>query len=69
VLFGSTLFGILGALLAIPAAATIQITVREYRMYRKLVRMEAIEEGKEPPEPPPSIIAPTPSPTPPPAAA
>jgi predicted PurR-regulated permease PerM len=68
VLFGSTLFGILGALLAIPAAATIQITVREYGMYRKLVRMEAIEEGKEPPEPPPTILAPTPTPTPPPAA-
>jgi predicted PurR-regulated permease PerM len=67
VLFGSTLFGILGALLAIPAAATIQITVREYLMYRKLVRMEAIEDGKEPPDPPPTILAPTP--TPPPAAA
>ncbi len=31
VLFGSALFGVLGALLAIPVAAAIQITYREYR--------------------------------------
>ena len=31
VLFGSALFGVLGALLAIPVAAAIQITLREYR--------------------------------------
>ena len=30
VLFGSTLFGVVGAILAIPTAATIQIVVREY---------------------------------------
>ena len=35
VLFGSTLFGILGAVLAIPAAATLQIIWREYRDYRR----------------------------------
>ena len=35
VLFGSTLFGILGAVLAIPAAASIQICWREYRDYRR----------------------------------
>ena len=34
VLFGSTLFGVLGALLAIPVAAAIQITVREYAAFR-----------------------------------
>jgi predicted PurR-regulated permease PerM len=45
VLFGSTLFGILGALLAIPAAATLQIAYREFRNYRRMVRMEAIETG------------------------
>jgi predicted PurR-regulated permease PerM len=60
VLFGSTLFGILGALLAIPAAATIQISAREYRAYRRAVRMDAIEDGREPPEPPPAIIDPKP---------
>ena len=35
VLFGSTLFGVLGAVLAIPAAATLQIIWREYRDYRR----------------------------------
>jgi predicted PurR-regulated permease PerM len=35
VLFGTTLFGILGAVLAIPAAATLQIVWREYRDYRR----------------------------------
>jgi predicted PurR-regulated permease PerM len=35
VLFGSTLFGVLGAILAIPTAATIQIVVREYVAYRR----------------------------------
>jgi predicted PurR-regulated permease PerM len=38
VLFGSTLFGILGALLAIPVAATLQITLREYLEYRREIR-------------------------------
>src|SRR3954454_688333 len=37
VLFGSTLFGVLGALLAIPIAATIQICFREYRTYRRAI--------------------------------
>jgi predicted PurR-regulated permease PerM len=32
VLFGSTLFGVLGALVAIPVAAAIQITIREYQL-------------------------------------
>jgi predicted PurR-regulated permease PerM len=51
VLFGSTLFGVFGALLAIPAAATIQIAVFEYIYYRR-ARLE--EEGEEqPPGPPP----------------
>jgi predicted PurR-regulated permease PerM len=34
VLFGSTLFGIVGALLAVPVAASIQIAIREYMRYR-----------------------------------
>ncbi len=34
VLFGSTLFGVVGAILAIPAAASLQIAYREYRDYR-----------------------------------
>jgi predicted PurR-regulated permease PerM len=35
VLFGSTLFGVLGALLAIPVAAAIQISIIEYNRMRK----------------------------------
>jgi predicted PurR-regulated permease PerM len=34
VLFGSTLFGVLGAIIAIPAAASIQIAAREFLEYR-----------------------------------
>jgi predicted PurR-regulated permease PerM len=50
VLFGSALFGVLGALLAIPVAAAIQITYREYR-----------REVKKAP-PPVAIPGPGPSP-------
>ena len=35
VLFGSALLGVLGALLAIPVAAALQITYREYRALRR----------------------------------
>jgi predicted PurR-regulated permease PerM len=38
VLFGSTLFGILGALLAIPVAASLQIVLREYGALRREIR-------------------------------
>ena len=38
VLCGSTLFGVLGALLAIPIAASLQITLREYLEYRRAQR-------------------------------
>jgi len=41
VLFGATLFGIIGALLAIPAAAAIQIGVREWVAYRREIAGEA----------------------------
>ncbi len=41
VLFGSTLFGVLGALLAIPVAASIQITIREYRALRRVNPVDA----------------------------
>jgi predicted PurR-regulated permease PerM len=52
VLFGSTLFGVFGALLAIPAAATIQIAIYEYTLYRRS-RLEADPDEEPPPEPPP----------------
>ena len=50
VLFGSTLFGVLGALLAIPVAAAIQITIREYVTLRRLaiVPGAATKPGPEP---------------------
>jgi predicted PurR-regulated permease PerM len=51
VLFGSTLFGILGALLAIPAAASIQIAVQEYREYRREVLAAEEEAGGPTPAP------------------
>jgi predicted PurR-regulated permease PerM len=35
-LIGRTLLGILGALLALPAAATIRIALHEYLDYRRL---------------------------------
>jgi predicted PurR-regulated permease PerM len=50
VLFGSTLFGVLGALLAIPFAAAVQICIRELRVYRRALLAE--ELGIEPPDRP-----------------
>jgi predicted PurR-regulated permease PerM len=49
VLFGSTLLGILGAIVAIPLAACIQILVREWWDWRSEVRMAAIAGGEPPP--------------------
>ena len=49
VLFGSTLFGVFGALLAIPAAATLQIAIYEYSLYR---RQRLRDEDEEPPPDP-----------------
>ena len=43
VLFGSTLFGILGALLAIPVAAAIQISIIEYNAFRKPESIGAVQ--------------------------
>jgi predicted PurR-regulated permease PerM len=50
VLFGVTLFGILGALLAIPAAAAIQIAVREWWAYRRDIAAEPAP-GQAPAQP------------------
>jgi predicted PurR-regulated permease PerM len=51
VLFGSTLLGVLGALVAIPVAASIQILVREYVDLRTM--SIKTPESPPPPEPPP----------------
>ncbi len=40
VLFGGSLFGIIGALLAIPVAATIQISIQEWWRYRLAAQAE-----------------------------
>src|SRR3954447_3127246 len=50
VLIGGSLLGVLGALLAIPVAATVQIVVKEWWQYRR--------ERLLPEDVPPSVIAP-----------
>ena len=60
VLFGSTLFGVLGAILAVPFAASIQIAVAEYLEYRREVAAAEQEAGGPTPAPPPE--GPTPAP-------
>jgi predicted PurR-regulated permease PerM len=51
VLFGSTLLGVLGALVAIPVAASIQIAIREWWDWRHEVAREDLIAPKPPPEP------------------
>ena len=60
VLFGATLLGVLGALVAIPVAASIQILVREW------VDLRTLTIKPEPPEPPPAPPPPSPPPATPP---
>ena len=48
VLFGATLLGVLGALVAIPIAASIQILLREY------VDLRTMSRSRPHAEPPPS---------------
>jgi predicted PurR-regulated permease PerM len=55
VLFGATLFGIIGAIVAIPVAASIQITVREYwrlRRYEPADNVPGTDESEPPPASP-----------------
>ncbi len=49
VLFGSSLFGIAGALLAIPVAASLQVGLREYLVYRRGQRVAAVVDPDAPP--------------------
>jgi predicted PurR-regulated permease PerM len=51
VLFGSTLFGVLGAILAIPTAASLQIAIHEYREYRRETLAAEQEAGGPTPAP------------------
>ena len=65
VLFGATLFGVLGAVLAIPVAAALQIVWREYRDYRREALTQPIDSGEPPPPP---LVTPGAEPPPTPAA-
>ncbi|HYN51410.1 MAG TPA: AI-2E family transporter [Thermoleophilaceae bacterium] len=56
VLFGASLLGVLGALVAIPVAASIQILIREY------VDVRTLTIKPEPHDPPPAPPPPTPPP-------
>jgi predicted PurR-regulated permease PerM len=51
VLFGSSLFGVLGAILAIPTAASIQIGMHEWAEYRREVEAAEAEAGGPTPAP------------------
>jgi predicted PurR-regulated permease PerM len=63
VLFGSTLLGVFGAIVAIPIAASIQIIVREWWDWRQEVRQAALIDPDKPPPPgPPGIAPPAPPP-------
>ena len=53
VLFGSALLGVVGALVAVPVAASLQIAVREYADYRG-IRPRAEKPPEPPPEPAPA---------------
>jgi len=52
VLFGSTLFGVLGALVAIPIAAAVQISIIEYNRLRNPPEIAAIQAPPDEPSPP-----------------
>jgi predicted PurR-regulated permease PerM len=55
VLFGATLLGVLGALVAIPIAASIQILLREYVDLRTMsIKSQPPPPPPEPPRPPPA---------------
>jgi len=54
VLFGVTLFGVPGAILAIPTAASIQIAIREYVSYRRGDDSGGAADGTRGPEPAPA---------------
>jgi predicted PurR-regulated permease PerM len=48
VLFGTTLFGVVGAILAIPTAASIQIAIKEWGAYRRELRAAGGAAGGTP---------------------
>ena len=60
VLFGSALLGVVGALVAVPVAASIQIALREYLDYRG-IRPRPEPDDESPPPPPPEAPEPAPA--------
>jgi predicted PurR-regulated permease PerM len=66
VLFGGTLFGVPGALLAIPTAATFQISLQEWWRYRMANQLLVVSDDPSivsgPREPPPETGQPPPAP-------
>ena len=61
VLFGAALLGVVGALVAVPVAASIQIAVREYMDYKGIQPRPEPEEDEPPPPPPPEAPEPAPA--------
>lgn len=61
VLFGGTLLGVVGALMAVPVAATIQIAVREWADMRQIRPRQDLPPDPPPDEPPPAGPEPTPA--------
>ena len=59
VLFGSTLLGVLGALVAIPVAASVQIALREWFDYKRDARAAELAGGNALEVPPPPEPEPT----------
>ena len=55
VLFGAELFGVIGAILAIPFAASVQIAVQEWWRFRSAEDLVVVHEARHehPPDPPP----------------
>ena len=64
VLFGGTLLGILGAIIAVPVAASIQIAIREYMDERGIRPRAQIGPPEEPPPEPPADAPGGPEPAP-----
>lgn len=62
VLFGAALLGVLGALVAVPVAASIQIAIREYAEYRDIHPRPEPEPEDPPSDPPPESPPPEESP-------
>ncbi len=63
VLFGAELFGVIGAILAIPFAASVQIAVQEWWRFRTAEDLVVVHEERHehPPDPPPADADPAPA--------